>query len=269
MGNTISDQFTTLGERVTKLSNDVSKRFGTFATGPSHPLTMPTLGDGRSQDQLRTQAEVMYNIDTKTCLNIAFIGPNNEAKIALINSMRFVQDCRPDQGIISPNSTATQYVHCDPMFHHLRFWDLTDFTSGTFIDRCLYAFDVLVIVVTEVLRSNDIQLIKDACKVNPPPPVFIVRSEMNQYIDKFLGLEASSTDIVKSKCDQGPVLKEGIRNQLSKGEVHCPVTCDNIYLLSPPGMLAARAVNFDGTKYIWDEFDFLKGLLEQVSKRRY
>jgi len=271
MGNTISDQYNALGEKVSQLSNDVSKRFGTLATGPSHPLTMPALGDGRSQDQLRTAAEVMYNMDTKTCINIAFIGPNNQAKQALINSCRFVRDARPDQGIQSPNNTATMYIHCDPMFQHLRFWDLSDFTAphGNFVDRCFFGFDALVICVTEVLRSNDISLIKEAYKVNPPTPVLIVRSEMNHYIDQFLGLEADNATILKSKAEQGPVIKEGLRNQLAKGEVHCPLTCDNIYLVSPPGMLAARTVNFDGTKYIWDEFGFLKGLLEQVAKRRY
>jgi len=269
MGNTLSEQVTTLGDSVTKMATDVSKRFGTFATGPKHPLTMPAVGDGRTPDQLRTTAEVMYNIDTKTCINIGFIGPNNEAKLALINACRFISDCRPDQGIVSPNSTAVQYIHCDPMFHHLRFWDLTDFTTGTFIEKCLYAFDALVICVTEVLRPNDIQLVKETYKVNPPTPVLVVRTEMNQFIDKYIGLEADSKTILKGKVDQGPVMKEGIRNQLAKGEITTPITQDNIFLLSAPGLMAARAVNFDGTKYIWDEFGFMKCLLENISKRRY
>lgn len=76
----------------------------------------------------------MYNMDTKQCVNIAFVGPNNDAKTVFINSLRFIADCRPDTGIISPNCTAIQYKHCDPSYKHLRFWDIGD-SEGSFIDR--------------------------------------------------------------------------------------------------------------------------------------
>lgn len=100
-------------------------------------MTISSLSaDGRSADQLRTQAEVMYNIDTKTCINIAFIGPNNQSKIDLINSCRFIADCKPGLGgITSPKNVAVQYMHCDPAYNHLRFWELGDISAGNFVDR--------------------------------------------------------------------------------------------------------------------------------------
>lgn len=127
----------------------------------------------------------------------------------------------------------------------------------------------MVIVVTELLRANDLELIKEAGHLNPPTPIMIVRSEMNHFIDRNFGLEASTTDVVDGKRVQGKVIRDNIKMQLLQAGINCPCTLESIYLVSPPGMLAARAVNFDGTKYIWDEFDYMTGLLDFVSKRRY
>jgi len=265
----VQDKLASLGETVMTMASNVSKSFSSFGTAPKHPLTMPMLSDGRSQDQLRTEAEMMYNMDTKTCINFAFVGPNNDVKLALINSCRYVAECHPGEGgITSPNNVAVQWVHCDPSYNHLRFWELSD-TAGSFVNRCLYAFDAVIIVVTEMLRQSDLQLIRDAGSLNPPTPVLIVRSEMNHFIDKNFGLEADSADVIKGKTEQGKVLRENIKDQLLTNGINCECTLASIYLVSPPGMLAARAVNFDGMKYIWDEFDFMQGLLNKIVKRRY
>jgi len=237
-------------------------------TEPKKPLPMPNLGDGRTQDQLRTSAEMMYNMDTKQHINVAFIGPSNDAKLALINSCRFIADCKPVLGVNAPKDVATMYIHCDPAYKHVRFWDITDF-PGTFEFKCLYAFDAVVILLGETIRPSDIELIKTANIVSAACPVLLVRSDMNQFIDRELGLTPESTEVVSGKTRQGPIIKEGYQCQLKKNGIDVVSQLNSVYLISPPGMLAARVVNTDGTKYIWDEFDFMKGLLECVTKRRY
>lgn len=74
---------------------------------------------------------MMYNIDSKMCINIAFLGPNSELKTALINACRYIADCKPDEGVVSPKNQAVQYQHRDPAYQHVRFWDIAD-CSGTF-----------------------------------------------------------------------------------------------------------------------------------------
>jgi len=266
----VQDKLASLGETVTKMAGDVSKSFSSFATAPKHPLPMPALGDGRNQDQLRTTAELFYNIDTKTCINIAFFGSPPNSRVDLINSCRYVSECTPGTGgVTSPNNVAIQFPHCDPAYNHLRFWELGDLSSGSAIDRCLYAFDAVVLVITEKLRQSDIEVVRELGTFNPPTPVLIVRSEMNHFVDKYFGLEANSSDIITGKTEQGQRLRETIKDQLLTNGINCPHTLESIYLVSPPGMLAARAVNFDGTKYIWDEFDFMQGLLTSIVKHRY
>jgi len=264
MGNVSS----TLSETLITMSHEVSKLFTVLSAAPPAPLAMPNLGDGRSQDELRTTAEIMYNMDTKQCVNIAFLGPRNEYKTAFINACRFISDCRPDTGIISPKNAAIQYIHCDPDYRHVRFWDIGD-TEGSFVSKCLYAFDAIVLVTNEVLRPSDVELIKEGCRFTPPCGVLIVRTGMDHFIDKEFGLNTPSTDVLDAKTQQGQLIRESIRNQLLKGGVQCGPQTNAVYLCSSPGMLAARAVNFDGTKYIWDEYDFMKGVLDYIGKRRY
>lgn len=77
---------------------------------------------------------MMYNMDTKNCVNIGFLGPSNDPKTALINSCRYLADSRPDLGIVNPNKTAVQYIHGDPAYKHVRYWDIYE-REGSFIDR--------------------------------------------------------------------------------------------------------------------------------------
>jgi len=256
------------GETFSSAAGALTKSMTTLVVEPKKPLDMPNLGDGRSQDELRTTAEVMYHMDTKTNINIAFVGSSLESKFALINSLRFIADCKPVLGISAPKEIATQYVHCDPSYKHLRFWDITDL-PGSFESRCLYAFDAVVILTGEFIRQSDIDLIKQANTISSGVPILIARSDIDLFVDSKLGLEPNEADVHPAKARQGPLIKDGLRTQLKKGGIDCPCQLDCIYLVSPPGMLAARAVNFDGTRYIWDEYDFMKSLLDNVSKRRY
>jgi len=250
-------------------ASGLTKSFSSMITEPKRPLEMPNLGDGRTQDQLRTTAEMMYNMDTKQHINIAFIGTNNnENKLSVINSCRFIADCKPVLGIDAPKKVATCYLHCDPAYKHVRFWDITDM-PGTYEMKCLFAFDAIVILIGEQIRSSDIDLVKQANIISSQCPVLLVRPDMNTFIDKELNLEPNSTHVVAGKTRQGPILKQGYACQLKNAGIQCERQCHNVYLISPPGMLAARGVNAEGTKYIWDEFDFMKGLLDCVTSRRY
>jgi len=257
-----------VGQSISQMANEVTKSFTCIATAPKTPLMMPNLGDGRSQDELRTTAEILYNIDTKQNVNIAFVGPNNEFKTAFINACRFVSDCRPDTGIVSPKSAAVQYKHCDPGYEHVRFWDIGD-TGGSFSDRCLYAFDAIILLTTELLRDSDVALVKEGCHYLPGCGVLVVRTGMDQFINATFGLNPPTKDLTEGKSQQGQLIRDSIKNQLCKGGVQCPTQCKQIYLVSTPGMLAARAVNFDGVKYVWDEYDLMKGMLDCIGKRRY
>jgi len=262
MGNT------TVGQTVTQVANEITKLFTCIATAPKTPITMPNLGDGRSSDELRTTAEIMYNMDTKQNVNIAFVGPNSDYKTGFINSCRFIADCRPDTGIVSPKNAAIQYIHCDPSYQHVRFWDIGD-VPLSYVDRCLYAFDAVVLVSTDALRESDIDLVRQGCKIQPGCSVLVVRTAMDQFVDRTFGLNPSATAIKEEQAKQGDIIRESIKNELRKGGIQCPNQCNAVYLCSGPGMLAARAVNFDGTKYIWDEYDFMKGILDCIGKRRY
>jgi len=267
MGN-VQDKLSNLGDKISQGFSESSAKFKTMVTAPKEPLPMPQLFDGRSADELRTSAEMMYNMDTKTCINIAFLGASNDGKLALINSMRYINDCVPDCGTVSPKNLAVQYTHCDPGYKHLRFWDVKD-ASGTFQARGLYAFDAVVLLITEVLREGDVQIIKEAAQMQPPLPIILVRAGMDAYVDREFAVITSEKDVVQGKDNVGPALRDAIKNQLIRGGVNCPFEQDCIYLISAPGLLAARAVNFDGTKYIWDEFDYMKRLLDIIGKRRY
>jgi hypothetical protein len=257
-----------LGDTLGAAAGAFGKSLTTMVGAPKHPLDMPNLGDGRSQDQLRNEAEMMYHMDTKNHINIAFIGLNCESKVALIHSLRLTAECKTVLGIEAPKAVATCYVHCDKSYKHVRFWDITDL-PGTFEQRCLFAFDCMVILCGDMIRQGDIDLIKQSNIVSGSAPVVVARSDMDFYVDKHLGLEPNENSIHTGKARQGPIIKDGMKTQLKKGGIDCPAQLESVYLISPPGMLAARAVNFDGTKYIWDEFDFMKAMLDVVSKRRY
>jgi len=235
---------------------------------PKKPLPMPNFGDGCSPDQLRTTAEMMYNIDSKTCINIAFLGRNNKAKIDLINACRYIADCKPDSGIDSPNKAAVQYHHCDPAYRHVRFWDISD-CSGTFEHKCLYIFDAVVMVVTEFLGRGEMELIKQASNTEPATCILVVRSEMDHFVDKEFGFNPTLDLVTKEKNQEGRVIREGLTHQLVKGNIDGQRQGASVFLMSAPGMLAARGVNSNGAKYIWDEYDFTKRLLDTVSKKRY
>lgn len=256
-----------LGETLASAAGALTKSLTTLIAEPKRPLEMPNLGDGRSQDELRTAAEVMYHMDTKTHINIAFVGAPRESKLALINALRFIADCKPVLGISAPKEVATQYVHCDPNYKHVRFWDITDI-PGTFEARCLYAFDCVILVTGDSMRQADVEMIKQSNTV-VNVPIVIARSDIDYFVDNQLGLQPHESDLHPAKARQGPIIKEGLKAQLKKGGIECPCQLDSVFLVSPPGMLAARAVNYDGTRYIWDEFDFMKSLLDCVSKRRY
>lgn len=250
-------------------ASTLTKSFTTMITEPKKVRQMPNLGDGRTQDQLRTTAEMMYNMDTKQHINIAFLGSSEAMKLAFINSCRFTAECKPVLGIDAPKKVATQYMHCDPQYKHVRFWDITDLLHGSFETKCLYAFDAVVILIGETLRSGDIELIKNSNIVCDDCPVLLVRPDMDFFIDKELQLTPDSTDVVSGKTHQGPIIKEGYQCQMKKAGIECACQLNSVYLCSSPGMLAARNVNTEGTRYIWDEFDFMKGLLDCVVKRRY
>lgn len=257
-----------LGETITAAAGALTKSLTTLTVEPKRPLEMPNLGDGRSQDELRTAAEVMYHMDTKTHINIAFVGSAAESKLALINSLRFIADWKPVLGISAPKEVATQYVHADQSYKHVRFWDIADL-PGTFEARCLYAFDCVVLVTGDSIRQADIEMIKQANIVSSAAPVLVARSDIDYFVDNQLGLQPHESDVHPAKARQGPIIKEGLTTQLKKGGITCDCQLNSVYLVSPPGMLAARGVNYDGTRYVWDEYDFMKALLDCVSKRRY
>jgi len=277
MGN-VADKLADFGHSIADSASHAAKSIQAMVTEPKKTLPMPNFGDGRSADQLRTAAEIMYGMDTKVCVNVGFLGPESMSKMALINSLRYIADTKPDVGVPCPKNLAVQYAHCDPAYKHVRFWDIVDH-SGTFEERCLYAFDAVILVVTEVLRPGDIQLIKQANKVPSVAPILIVRTDMDMFIDKEFGLDpAHSKDVIDGKNRQGPIIRNGLNRQLLEAGIAqcldpCTDTCIHqsncIYLVSSPGILAARAVNFDGMKYVWDEFDFMKRLLDCVALRRY
>jgi len=267
MGNA-SDKLSDLGDQVKQKASDLQKTVKALFSAPKHPISMPDLGDGRNADQLRTEAEVLYGMDTKQCINVGLLGQSNELKTALINSLRYVADTPPDFGIVNPNKNAVQYVHADPSYKHVRFWDIYE-NEGTYIQRCLYAFDALILVTPENLRPNDIPLILEAGKFQAPSGILIVRSGMDLFVDSQFGLNPQPKDVINGKTQQGVVIKDNLKSQLTKGGLNACALGNHIYLVSAPGMLAARGVNFDGTKYIWDEFDLLRDILDSVAKRRY
>jgi len=256
------------GETLGAAAGAFSKSLTTMIGSPKHPLDMPNLGDGRTQDTLRNEAEMMYQMDTKNNINIAFIGLNTESKLDLIHALRVTPECRTVLGISAPKGVATCYVHADKSYKHVRFWDITDL-PGNYEQRCLFAFDCVVILTSDMIRQGDIDLIKQSNIVSGTAPVVVARQDMDSYVDKHLGLEPNENSIHTGKARQGPIIKDGMKTQLKKGGIDCPHQLESVYLISPPGMLAARAINYDGTKYIWDEFDFMKAMLDVVSKRRY
>lgn len=277
MGN-VAEKLQDVGEAISDKAGRLAKEVNAMLTTPKKPLPMPNFGDGRSADQLRTAAEMMYGMDTKTCVNIAVLGPEGPSKTGLINSLRYISDCKPDIGVFAPKNIAIQYQHCDPAYEHVRFWDVVD-NTGSFEERCLYAFDCIILLTGEVLRPDDVKLIKQANTVKDVCPILVVRTDMDMFIDKEFGLEPESArDVITGKDRQGPIIKENMNRQLIQGGIgQCLECCGEkcahqakcIFLVSSPGILAARAVNLDGIKYIWDEFDFMKRMLDCVALRRY
>jgi len=267
MGN-VQEKFNHLGDQIKCAAGDCHKSFKEVVTRPKQPLEMPTFGDGRSQDELRTTAEMMYNMDTKQHINIGFLGMSNPSKLALINSCRYINDCIPGGGILAPKDLAVQYPHCDPAYQHLRFWDLADI-PGSYEGRCLYAFDALVLVIGEVIEQGDVALIKQANIVSTAGPILITRTDMDMFQEREFGMHPHSGDVSKGQKKHGDLIKEGIKHQLLAGGVEDDIQHKSIYMISSPGMLAVRGVNENGERYVWDEFDFMKRLLAVVVKRRY
>lgn len=266
MGN-VQNKFSHLGDQISNSAGHCHKTFKSIVTQPKKSLPMPNLGDGRSADQLRTAAELYYSMDTKTHINIAFLGPSTPAKLALINSCRYIKDCIPSGGFVAPKDVAVQYSHCDPAYNHLRFWDLANI-PGSYDSRCLYGFDALVLLVGDVIKQSDIALVSQANAVSGC--VLIVRTDMDIYQDREFGmLNPESSDLSKFQKRQGQFIKDGIRHALLADGITNDYQQQCIFLISAPGMLAVRDVNSEGDKYVWDEYDFMKSLLKVVTEGRY
>lgn len=152
------------------------------------PKQMPTDITGRTEEHLREEALRKYNINTIHHYNIALCGMSGVGKSSLINALRGIRSNHPLAAKVSSGVEGPDFVmkYPHPQRPKTYYWDIPG--TGTllhpsenyFIDKCLYAFDLLLIVGCSRFTAVEFRLLNEATKYKVP--VAFVRNKSDQDI---------------------------------------------------------------------------------------
>uniref|UniRef100_A0A914PZJ4 IRG-type G domain-containing protein n=1 Tax=Panagrolaimus davidi TaxID=227884 RepID=A0A914PZJ4_9BILA len=114
-------------------------------------------------------------LDTRNCYNFAFIGHTCSGKSSLINAIRGLKDDHPKAakvGITETTHEIQPYTFEDPQYSHVKIYDipgagtLTHNAESYYHDKCLCAFDCLIILTQDTLAQDEINFAIQSLRYN-------------------------------------------------------------------------------------------------------
>jgi len=265
----------------------------------------------RVRQAQREEAARRIGIDT-TNYNIAFCGSIKVGKSTLINSLRGL--LARDRGAslvdvipvdipreVNTNPKEDAFAHYKmphPQCKHLILWDLPGADEETadeyFMNKCLFAFDCIVVVCCEAFRPLDVGIVVRAQRAEVPVPVLLVRNKLDYYVTSAIqGCEKPAgtppheiareislrlKQDVRRALQRNPEWRDAVEADISK----CPplFTISNLSLLLVALLARAddRALHAQlgcdkdrltkAVVSVTDDFDFFCTLFEKVLARR-
>uniref|UniRef100_A0A914CQH6 IRG-type G domain-containing protein n=1 Tax=Acrobeloides nanus TaxID=290746 RepID=A0A914CQH6_9BILA len=209
-------------------------------------------------------------IDDKNFYNFAFVGHAKTGKSSLINAIRGLSN-RDEGAALTDTAECTEHSRYytfkkDFNMQHVRFYDLPG--SGTtshpaenyFEDKCLYAFDCLIILIQETLAEDEIQMAKIALKYSLP--VCFVRSKCDS--DLYNKHQNGEIDgITRAEIDAHiSSLSNFFRFQMKKAGLPENLKC---FFVSAPSL---RKLMLNQKRESYQEIELLHFLLLEALKSR-
>jgi GTP-binding protein EngB required for normal cell division len=141
------------------------------------------------QETMRKAKEDL-KLDTANCYNFAFVGHTKTGKSSLINAIRGIEDTHPDAAGVNITECTMEtkpYTFPDQQFKHVKIYDIpgsgtiTHNSESYYEDKCLCAFDCLIIVTQDTLGKEEIDFAIKSLKYNQP--IAFVRSRCDIVLD--------------------------------------------------------------------------------------
>lgn len=218
---------------------------------PPPAVATPPPQSGKTKEEMIKEARTKYGIDVVNCYNFAIVGQAGSGKSSLVNSFRGLRPGSPNAakvGEVECTTNPTAYVH--PEQPHIVFWDLPG--GGTqnhpsetyFDDKCLYAFDCLMVVTNQRFTQIDLDIASLAKQWGVP--VFFVRSKSDmdlesKFWNKGLSKEAAIQELISE-------VGKNIRQQLQT----VGMADRSIYIVSSRALVDPQFTKIDEDKLIQD-----------------
>jgi len=155
---------------------------------PAH-VAQPAV-PSKTPRQLIDEARQRLGVDCVRHFNFAIVGISGSGKSSLVNALRGLAD-PPDNGpfpnnlapvgVVETTAQAKCYTH--PIYAHIKLWDMPGAGTPThpvatyFEDKCLYAFDQLIVATATRFMDVDLKIAQDAVKWNVP--VVFLRNKLD------------------------------------------------------------------------------------------
>eukprot|EP01133_Synstelium_polycarpum_P004095 gene4095-4775_t len=225
-----------------------------FQKSPSNPpkqIDQPTQGATKTKEQMIQEARNRLGIDVVNNFNYGICGKSGSGKSSTVNAWRGKRDSDSGAapvGETETTSTTTPYPH--PNYPHIVFWDLPG--AGTnnhsandyFEQKCLYAFDCLIVVCSDRFMEIDLDIAYQA--VQWGVPVFFVRNMFDKSLESRKRRTGESTEVAFANL-QTEIL-DNIRAQLQTRQI----ADHSVYLISAWKYLDNSIVGADEGKLIKD-----------------
>jgi hypothetical protein len=192
----LKDQLTDMKESNNKLHQNINDLLQQFIESrndflayvkekPEQDIVVP-----EGMEEILRKAKEQLKLDTANCFNFAFVGHTKTGKSSLINAIRGIRDNHPDAakvGITETTHDISRYDFPDPEYKHVKIYDipgagtLTHDATSYYHDKCLCAFDCLVIVAQDTLGQEEIDFAIQSLRFNQP--IAFVRSRCDIVLD--------------------------------------------------------------------------------------
>uniref|UniRef100_A0A914Z0L8 IRG-type G domain-containing protein n=1 Tax=Panagrolaimus superbus TaxID=310955 RepID=A0A914Z0L8_9BILA len=152
---------------------------------PEHDIVVT-----EDMEETLRKAKADLKLDTVNCYNFAFVGHTKTGKSSLINAIRGLEDSHPDAAAVGITETTHEikpYTFPDPQFKHVMIYDipgagtLTHDANSYYQDKCLCAFDCLIICAQDTLGREEIDFAIQSLRYNQP--IAFVRSRCDIVLD--------------------------------------------------------------------------------------
>jgi ribosome biogenesis GTPase A len=192
----LSDHLSKRNDEIDQLNQDIKILYEQFRSSSDGFMTyfkQKPQNDIKIPEHLRQvieKAQRDLKLDTKNFYNIAFVGHTKTGKSSLINAIRGIEDDEPgaaEVGSTEVTNLIEPYTFKEHDLRHVKIYDvpgagtLTHNAESYYQDKCLCAFDCLIIVTQDALAKDEIDFALQSIKFNQP--IAFVRSRFDIAMD--------------------------------------------------------------------------------------